>query len=96
MTIKCGRERVLKMAKKIIITPNKCNGCMTCALTCSITYNDEFDLSKSHIQIETDDFNGVFKISYLSTCYNCCKCSDLCPTKCLETITISEAKEGDL
>ena len=82
------------MKRKISITPKKCDGCLTCALTCSITYHDEFDVNKAHIQVETDDFNGVFKISYYSTCLNCFKCSDVCPTGCLETITI-EKEEGD-
>lgn len=82
------------MKKKIAITPKKCNGCQTCVLTCAITYSKEFDTSKSYIQVETDDFNGLFKISYLSSCYNCFKCSDVCPTGCLETIEIDTPKEG--
>ncbi len=78
------------------ITPKKCTGCTTCALTCSILYNDAFDLSNSHIRIIKNDFRGTFEIILKSTCLSCYKCAETCPTGCLETVNITDLnlKEG--
>ena len=78
------------MVKLIAITPKKCIGCTNCALTCSITYNDSFDLSKAHVSIKKQDIKGIFKITFSSTCKNCLKCTEVCPTGALKTVVIPE------
>lgn len=76
---------------KMVITPKKCTGCTTCALTCSIIYSDEFDLSNSHIRIKKKDFQGTFEITFSSTCLSCYKCAKVCPTGCLEIVNITDS-----
>jgi len=82
--------------RKMVITPKKCTGCTTCALTCSILYSDTFDLSNSHIRITKSDFNGTFEITLKTTCLSCCKCAEACPAGCLERVNVADSnvKEG--
>lgn len=78
------------MAKEMVITPKKCIGCTTCALTCSITYHDEFDLTKAHVTIKKHDLNGQFDITFSSTCRSCYKCAEVCPAGCLRVVEVPE------
>lgn len=77
--------------RKMVITPKKCTGCTTCALTCSITYSDEFNLSDSHIKIKKKDMQGIFEITFSSTCLSCYKCAEACPTGCLEIVNVTDS-----
>lgn len=78
------------MAKALAVTPGKCIGCSTCALTCSITCHDEFNLSKAHISIKKDDFAGVFYLAFASTCRGCKECARVCPSGALRLVEIEE------
>lgn len=78
------------MAKALAVNPNRCIGCSTCALTCSITYHNEFNLSKAHISIKKQDFEGVFQISFASTCKGCKECAKVCPSDALSIVEIDE------
>lgn len=78
------------MAKEILINPQRCIGCTTCALTCSITYGEDFKLSRSFVQIQKDDFNGLFTIAFSSACKGCKKCAEVCPSGALRVIELSE------
>lgn len=78
------------MAKQMIINPGKCIGCSSCALTCSFTYNGEFNLNKSHISIIKNDFEGIFQIVFSSTCKGCKQCAEICPAGALAVIEIPD------
>lgn len=78
------------MAKVLAVAPGRCTGCSTCALTCSITYHDEFNLSKACISILKDDFLGTFQISFASTCRNCKECARVCPSGALRIVETVE------
>jgi len=81
------------MAAELLINPGKCIGCSTCALTCSLIYYGEFDLSKSNIRITKHDFEGIFEISFLSTCRNCRQCALVCPSGALRSVEIPDSRD---
>lgn len=82
------------MSKKLVVEPRKCIGCSTCSLTCSITYNDHFDLSKAHIKIVRNDFSGTFEITFYSTCKGCLQCAKVCPSGALTEIELTESENN--
>jgi formate hydrogenlyase subunit 6/NADH:ubiquinone oxidoreductase subunit I len=83
------------MAKELVLTPGKCTGCTTCALTCSITYHNEFNLARSHIRIRKHDVQAVFEITFLSTCLKCQRCAEVCPSGCLRSVKLlDDSQEG--
>lgn len=81
------------MAKFLAVTPNRCTGCSTCALTCSITYYNEFNLSKAHISIRKHDFEGVFQLSFASSCKGCKECAKVCPSGALRIVETEEEEK---
>ncbi len=78
------------MKKELIITPAKCIGCSTCALTCSLVNQGEFDLAKSHIRITKYDFEGIFLISFLSSCKSCHQCAKACPSGAIRSMNVPD------
>ena len=80
------------MPKKLLVEPGKCIGCSTCSLTCSITYNDHFDLSKAHIKIVRNDFLGTFEITFSSNCKGCLQCARVCPSGALAEVDLPEVE----
>ena len=78
------------MAKALAVAPNRCTGCSSCALTCSITHHDEFNPAKAHISIKKYDFEGLFHITFASTCKGCLECARLCPSGALRVVEIDE------
>jgi len=74
----------------LVVKPKMCIGCSMCALTCSITYNDEFRLDKAHITIKKHDLKGIFDITFSSTCFSCLKCTQVCHTGCLRIVEVKE------
>jgi len=82
------------MLRRMAIEPKKCTGCTTCALTCSITYSDRFDLSSARIKVIKDDIKGTFWIGFSSLCTSCCSCARVCPTGCLSVVETTEGKTG--
>lgn len=82
------------MTSQIVINPGKCTGCSSCALTCSLINYGEFNLNKSNIRIIKHDFEGIFQISFLSTCRNCGQCATVCPSGALQSIKIPAHENG--
>ncbi|HHW43776.1 MAG TPA: 4Fe-4S binding protein [Desulfotomaculum sp.] len=83
------------MAREMVIRPDRCTGCCTCALTCAVTYLGEFDLTRACIRITRHEFEGTFDITFSSTCRNCKQCALACPSGALRAVEIPEGeKEG--
>jgi len=55
---------------------SKCSGCLQCQLTCSLMFSRNFQLSLSHIQIDSQktEYSAVFT----DNCTHCGICADNC------------------
>jgi ferredoxin len=88
------------MAKELAIRPQKCIGCSTCALTCSLVHRGVFDPGQSNIRIYRDDFAGTFELRFSSTCTRCGQCARICPSGALQLLEIpgddAPAAEGQV
>lgn len=65
--------------KVLLIDEEKCNGCMLCAIACSIAHTGTIDLDRSHIKVwRTED-----ELHVPLTCHHCETplCADACPTR---------------
>ena len=65
--------------KVIIIDEGKCNGCMLCAIACSIAHTGEIALERAHIKVwRTED-----DLYVPLTCHHCetPSCARACPAK---------------
>lgn len=74
------------MNNVIAIDNDKCIGCNICALTCSITFSNEFNPDMSRVQVINNELHGHFYIYFTSACSNCGKCTHACPTGSLRLV----------
>ncbi|MFC1858980.1 4Fe-4S binding protein [Thermodesulfobacteriota bacterium] len=56
----------------------KCSGCGTCELWCSLTYHDSFNPLMANIHFEFIPGKG-FKIIFTEDCTQCETCVEHCP-----------------
>jgi ferredoxin len=66
-----GKESVVE----IVTEPDKCTGCLMCALRCSLRYTGSFNPLKARIRIKTINGN---QISFTEECTKCGLCADYC------------------
>lgn len=78
------------MAKEILIKPKLCTGCSTCSLACSLQNRGEFRPSMAYIRIFKKDFEGIFDITFSSSCRGCGVCARSCPSGALKEIEVEE------
>ncbi len=76
------------MAKEIIIKPRLCLGCSTCSLACSLRHMGAFRPSMAHVRLQKKDFEGVFDITFSSSCRGCGSCARSCPSGALKEIDL--------
>ncbi len=68
------------MNGKVLLTDDeKCNGCLLCAVVCSLVHTGEIDLERSHIKVWGADEERFAPL----TCHHCetPSCVLACPTK---------------
>ena len=72
--------------RDIIITPEKCTGCRSCQLICSLTFEHRFNPLEAYIQVERTG-DGEYQIYLTEDCKNCGLCVKYCAygTLALET-----------
>jgi len=65
---------------RILTSPDKCTGCLRCALACSFCVSPErtFDLSKSMIMVVPTLDQKQFEIAFTGECTNCGICIKYC------------------
>ncbi|MGQ9721419.1 MAG: 4Fe-4S binding protein [Candidatus Jordarchaeum sp.] len=64
-----------KSVVEIVVNPEKCMGCLMCALRCSLRYSGVFNPLKARIRIK--GLNGN-EIRFTEECNNCGLCADYC------------------
>ncbi len=64
---------------RIAVVPERCSGCLRCALACSFHESapPTFNVSRSRIQVSPDR-DGGFEIAFSEDCVLCGRCIDHC------------------
>ena len=64
---------------KILVTLERCSGCLRCALACSFfTVDRAFNLAESRIQVMPGPKDGQFQVELTEDCTYCGICVDYC------------------
>lgn len=71
-------KRCLRCDLPIKADSANCYACLCCQLRCSLTLENEFNLSKSAIRIN-NPIDGPFEIEFLDNCVTCGICARYCP-----------------
>jgi len=68
--------------KVLVIHPEKCTACRACELACSMKYHNQFNLSRSRIQVNIFLEEAVY---IPTTCTQCDQawCAKICPTNAI-------------
>jgi Fe-S-cluster-containing dehydrogenase component len=69
---------------------DKCTGCRICELTCSISYQSEYNPKKSFIRIMANEEAEVYVPILDIQCTFCGKCADACPVAALEPVDLAK------
>lgn len=83
------------MAKEILVRPGLCTGCSSCSLACSLQNRGEFRPAMAYIRISKKEFEGVFDISFSSSCRGCGVCARSCPSGALREIELAGGAEDN-
>ena len=82
--VKVNRKRF----KEIKVHPEKCSGCLSCQLACSLAYNKAFNPLKARIIINwIGDMER--EISFTDNCNNCGICVQYCNFGALEEAEVT-------
>ena len=65
------------ISKKMIAYPEKCTGCLLCAMRCSLAYEGLFNPLKARLRIERR-ISGPPAIVFSDECNNCGICVNAC------------------
>ncbi len=63
---------------EIVVKPERCTGCLICALRCSLRFEDCFNPMKARIMVITY-FDRDNEISFEDQCDSCGICARHCP-----------------
>jgi len=63
----------------MLVYPEKCTGCRTCQVMCSIRYLGEFNPLKSFIVVNRDHGKRTTSIDFTDDCTWCGYCARFCP-----------------
>lgn len=80
------------MQRSLLITPEKCTGCLQCEMACSYENEGTFNPARSRIKVFTFHHEGRF-VPY--TCTQCADawCMNACPTDAIQINAETGAKE---
>jgi anaerobic carbon-monoxide dehydrogenase iron sulfur subunit len=66
----------------LVVDADKCTGCTTCALVCSVVHEGRFSYERSRIRLWRDDARGLFVPLLCEHCEDA-PCIAVCPTGAL-------------
>jgi Fe-S-cluster-containing dehydrogenase component len=69
--------------KKILINDERCSGCLSCVLACSLFNFDVINPEKSFINLDKDEGTQSFAISIEEGCKFCGECVRACAYEAL-------------
>ena len=72
----------MAVSKKILTHPEKCMGCLLCAMRCSLAYKGLFSPLEARLIIQRP-VSGCPKITFTDECNTCGLCVRLCPYNAL-------------
>jgi len=75
------------MRKQIAVRSEKCTGCMSCQLACSITRYGEFNPSKARIRLTRLGGQERYAVSFSPRCRGCGVCASYCAYGVLQEVT---------
>lgn len=61
----------------MIYMADRCTGCLTCELICSLTHDGESNPSLSRVIIKSDGMR--FSAEFTPDCDECARCAEYCP-----------------
>lgn len=74
------------MPKTLVIQPEKCTGCRTCEMTCSIVHVKEFNPLRSRISVFSYEKTGFSSPMVCQQCTHAA-CMEICPVKAITKST---------
>ena len=82
------------MQRSLLISPDKCTGCLQCEMACSFEHEGVFNPARSRIKVFIFDHEGRY-VPY--TCTQCAEawCLNACPTDAIKVNKVTGAKEVD-
>ena len=77
--------------RRVMVHPEKCCGCHTCEVICSLVNDGECKPSIARLQVVFDQFSGDAVIDVGDRCTLCGECIRWCPTEALSAGYFKEA-----
>jgi len=69
---------------ELAVHPENCTGCLSCQLSCSFAFHDEFNPAKAYICINWVNYQP--EITFTEDCTMCLICAQACPYGALEVV----------
>ena len=81
------------MKEKILIADSdKCTGCRSCELACSMMHQGEFNPDSSYIRILKNKEMDIHVVTLGTQCDYCGQCVEVCMPGVLEFVPLDEAR----
>ena len=86
MAIKAGKHTIK-------LHPEKCTGCSSCQLICSLIFLGEFNPLEAYVRVERE--GDSFWVSFTDECQECNLCADFCMHGAMELVEVTEVTKEE-